>query len=283
MTDSTYNAFEHLWRSLVFGEGRRQRLFAMLTVYLDESGTDGGSPIVMVGGYVSTVEGWERFATEWGAFLKEEGLETFHCKNISDERLHKKASSIINRNVLMGTISHVEIEPCEQHIPLRNPTKNEGRSKFSAEYGLAGVKAVYGILEWANQCGHTEPINFVFEAGGPGKGMIADALSTARKTPSVKLRHLIGGVSFIPKGPDVPQLEAADKCVYDGCKIVRDRLAGYLTLEQALSWLAVFKIHLISFVEEDDFPHIVDRGWEVYLATQEFKQKQRDKAKKKPL
>jgi len=67
-----YNAFEHLWRSLVF-KNAQNSLFAMLTVYLDESGTDGKSPIVMVGGYVSTVARWEQFAIDWDKFVKQEG------------------------------------------------------------------------------------------------------------------------------------------------------------------------------------------------------------------
>ena len=40
---------------------------AMLTVYADESGTDGSSPMVADGGYVCMVE-WDDFQVEWDRF-----------------------------------------------------------------------------------------------------------------------------------------------------------------------------------------------------------------------
>src|SRR5688500_18130691 len=101
MRDS-YSAFDHLWRGPVFSETRRRRLIAMLTACLDESGTDGVSPIVMVGGYVSTVDLWEKFAVEWAQFLKSENLEVFHANEIQDKELHQRAQQVINRNVLFG-------------------------------------------------------------------------------------------------------------------------------------------------------------------------------------
>lgn len=59
-----YDAFEHLWRS-IFPFDAREKLMVMLTVYADESGTDGRSPIVAVGGYVSEVPQWDDFQKAW--------------------------------------------------------------------------------------------------------------------------------------------------------------------------------------------------------------------------
>ena len=41
---------------------------AMLTVYADESGADGSSPMVADGRYVYTVELWDDFQVEWDRF-----------------------------------------------------------------------------------------------------------------------------------------------------------------------------------------------------------------------
>jgi len=46
---------------------------AMLTVYADESGTDGRSPILAVGGYVSEVPLWDDFQNVWNEMRIEKG------------------------------------------------------------------------------------------------------------------------------------------------------------------------------------------------------------------
>ena len=50
---------------------------AMLTVYADESGTDGSSPMV-ADGYVCTVELWDDFQVEWIAFMDQDVKAEFH-------------------------------------------------------------------------------------------------------------------------------------------------------------------------------------------------------------
>jgi len=51
------------------GSQRESRLLAMLTGYLDDSGTDRKGPVFVLSGYVSTVQRWEEFSDDWSTAL----------------------------------------------------------------------------------------------------------------------------------------------------------------------------------------------------------------------
>ena|SRR5215217_5338712 len=55
---------------------------AMLTVYADESGTDGRSPILAVGGYVSEVPLWDDFQNVWNEMRIEKGIDVWHTADL---------------------------------------------------------------------------------------------------------------------------------------------------------------------------------------------------------
>ena len=76
-----------------------------LTAYFDESGTHGGSPGVVVAGFISMPGGWRSYETELASELSRRGLRVFHAIELRSERyksLHDAHSKIIRRNVLWG-------------------------------------------------------------------------------------------------------------------------------------------------------------------------------------
>src|SRR5437868_5022689 len=97
----------------------------MLTAYFDESGTDGRSPIVAVGGHLSTVERWEAFQLEWKGFLQNNGVQTFHATDLihgygeftKDRGWNKKraesalriADKIVSKHILYGVVGCTRI------------------------------------------------------------------------------------------------------------------------------------------------------------------------------
>jgi hypothetical protein len=231
-SNAGYDAFEHLCRS-IFPIDAKEKVLAMLTAYFDESGTDGRSPIVAVGGYVSTQQLWGQFQREWKQFLTDEGIGVFHTTDLlsmrgeftakagwSTEwvtRVMEKADSIIARHTLFGIVSYTHIEECEKAFPLKD--ENGTRKKYSAEYLFSGVQMVWGISQWARENGFTKPIKYVFEDGATGKGYLADAMSAARRDLNNQDRSLIGGISFEDKNA-VPQLQAADKLIQQARKAI---------------------------------------------------------------
>jgi hypothetical protein len=99
----------------IFSIFEKERLMAMMSVYLDESGTHDQSPIVVVGGYVASVVQWKHFQAKWSAALKEEEISCFHMNKFessvgefegwTEERkrpFFQKLSQIILRHVSFG-------------------------------------------------------------------------------------------------------------------------------------------------------------------------------------
>ena len=77
------------WATLFSG-----KLFAMLVVYADESGTggipkSGKEPAPGVYGYLATPEIWEQFRIAWKSTLKNHDAEYFHFREL-DPNFQKK-------------------------------------------------------------------------------------------------------------------------------------------------------------------------------------------------
>lgn len=244
----------------------------MLTAYLDESGTDGRSPIVAVGGYVSTEELWASFQNEWQSFLDNNGIENFHATDILALRGNftldkswnqKRAQSalrivdrIIRKYVLYGAVTYTAIADCEKVFPLKH--KNGRRDKFSAEYLLSGVQTVNLITAWAEQNGYTEPIKFVFEDGANGRGYLLDATKYAKrgKEPSIRA-HLIGGVSLDDKRV-VPQLQSADRLIHHTCRTINEFLKDENSVDGEIKKLIESKLVNVHALDAKNFPELVE-------------------------
>jgi hypothetical protein len=55
----------------------------VLTAYLDDSGTS-GLPIVSMGGFVSSLDVWEKLEPDLDQFLNGNGVEVLHAKQFHD-------------------------------------------------------------------------------------------------------------------------------------------------------------------------------------------------------
>lgn len=264
-----YNAFRHLWRSL-FPIDAKDKLIAMLTVYLDESGTDGRSPIVTVAGYISTVDLWEIFDVEWDAFAQSMEFDIYHRADLLSQRgefLPEKgwdkervemvdlcAAGIISKYVLCGFAAFTRIETCEDVFPVRGPfTNRKLRKKFSHEYTLAGVKVVQLIAGWAKENGYTEPIRFVFEDGAKGKGYLAEIITQAKKNVDADLVGLIGGLSFEDKKA-VPQLQSADRLAHLACQSYGMWLRDSTLPDEMFAQVAAAKLHHVFELGPGNLP-----------------------------
>jgi hypothetical protein len=50
----------------------------ILTAYIDEAGTHGGSPVTVMGGYVARLGQWRHFDEKWDGLLKRNALTHLH-------------------------------------------------------------------------------------------------------------------------------------------------------------------------------------------------------------
>jgi hypothetical protein len=54
--------------------------------FFDESGCHGAAKILTVGGWVATLDEWEKFAKQWKVTLKREGVNAFHFTDFDNNR-----------------------------------------------------------------------------------------------------------------------------------------------------------------------------------------------------
>ena len=55
----------------------RNKLLAMIRLYVDDSGKEGDSPVLVLAGYTSTAEKWSEFSNEWQSIIDDAGVAEF--------------------------------------------------------------------------------------------------------------------------------------------------------------------------------------------------------------
>src|SRR2546421_8901350 len=244
-----------------------------LTAYFDESGTDGRSPIVAVGGYVSTDDRWDDFQREWEQFRDDEGFNVFHTTDllslrgafakekgwdkIRADNVMRRADSIIEKYVLFGVVCYTHITNCEEIIPVRDKNSNRKlRKKFEAEYLFSGVQVVIGVSRWARENGYTEPIKYVFEDGANGKGYLMQATECAKRDVISKEKFLIGSIAFEDKDV-VPQLQPADKLIHQSCNALINHVRNKRIEEDTIEKLIRAKLKKVYVYDEENLPQLL--------------------------
>jgi hypothetical protein len=66
----------------LFHRWEPERLFVIVTVYIDESGTHDESPVLIMAGWVGRLGQWSTFDPKWGKLLKKNSLTYFHSKEM---------------------------------------------------------------------------------------------------------------------------------------------------------------------------------------------------------
>ena len=147
---------------------------AMLTAYLDESGTHDGARAVAIGCYVASLDRWERFSGQWLDVLRDEGIEPpFHMVDFSHgvdryapwrddvvkrARVIARLGSLLRRFYACGRV--VEAAPFRDHIAtFWNDHRNEPLDPY-----VFGIRLV---TEWIVQRfgGGSHSVRIVIEQG----------------------------------------------------------------------------------------------------------------------
>jgi hypothetical protein len=200
-----------------------------LSAYFDESGTDAGNPAIVVAGFGSSIEQWDRFDEEWSAVREEYGAPPFKAKEFDDARRgfgfysewpKPKRESYLNR--LLGIIRRrtfksfgtvLEKVAYDQAI-APNPQR---RNFFYTPYSFAAVNCVFGACDWRNAMHPLTPMLFYFDEGHCNEG---ELLKVAKEA-------LIGAdrmIQDVQSGDDVKlsPLQAADLLAFELCSEKRN-------------------------------------------------------------
>jgi hypothetical protein len=237
-----YDAFKHLVGDLFL---RGSDLMAILTVYGDASGSAPDRPIIVIGGFVSTVEQWASFNEHWGRVLASGPVEVYHSTDLEGfpprgefqgwkakriEKFRTLAYKTLREYVAVG-VSTALVKADYEALKIRWHKIRQG--KPANHYYFCVNDFVAMVSQWAIAHGYTSnPINYVLERGDPGKGEVQQMFLELSQDPAYEYRHLIGTVSFLPKRcPTDPErhkrlrpLQAADIWAYEGYRMMNDRV-----------------------------------------------------------
>jgi hypothetical protein len=213
----------------LFHRWEPERLFVIVTVYIDESGTH-GSGITILGGWVGRLGQWATFDPKWVKLLKRNGLTYFHSKEMRGTKgefrgwprakkfeFTQLAASLALKNLEFGfTISVTDDAYRDHYIAGYRPRE----IPLDSRYGLCFRYCLSLIPGFAKDAfGDRElDINFVLESGAHNS---KDALRIFDKVKNQrfadieeqKIAKMLGALSYGDK-KKFPGLQIADVNAY---------------------------------------------------------------------
>ena len=136
-----------------------------LTAYFDESGTHGGSPGVVVAGFISMAGGWKSYETELASELSRRDLRVFHANELRSERyksLHDAHSKIIRRNVLWGISVTLKSSDYKTYYKVPGLPR---RTRLDSQYGFCFRMCLMAALNFVSTLPRDWPLTVVAELG----------------------------------------------------------------------------------------------------------------------
>ena len=190
---------QHL-STMLLCDGKRG--LAVLTAFLDESGTHAGAPVVAVAGFYGNAEQWRAFRRMW-----EPHSADFHAKDKS--RKYPILVEAIDSSGINGILVTLGKNS------YRANSTAQMISQLGNEYSLCAFECALGICRFADS-----PTAFVFEQGQPNfkfvMGVLLDMLDAgdtrissvtpARKEDFIEL-HPADFVSHLASSHDKPWLQ----------------------------------------------------------------------------
>jgi Protein of unknown function (DUF3800) len=158
----------------------------MYTAYFDESGTHGSSEVLIVAGYIASVEQWVQFEADWKELLLDADVDALHMRDFNPslrqfapwknewerrEMFRKRVVKVIRTHVRRGFAGAVILR---DYAKVNLTYHLEDLSL--KPYPLAALNCVNKGEKWRKEHTYVEPIRYVFEDGMKGKNQICDVL-----------------------------------------------------------------------------------------------------------
>ena len=219
-----YNALAHLAMTCWPVKNWKRLLMGMFTACFDASGQETQHPYVVVAGFISSAEEWIQFSKAWNKKLEEYGLEYFRASDCQNSRgkfaawqgndtkrlqLWCDLLDIIKASLFQKFACGMDIPEWTSNISRANKLK----WKLNA-YAMCSVMCAERVARWARAQGISTPIEYIFESGDIGSGLLKEAFeSDGLPAPGFKHKtdRTIKGIfypAFIP-------LQAADFLAYE--------------------------------------------------------------------
>lgn len=193
-----------------------------ISVRLDETGTDGISPYVVVAGAVATSAQWDNLEQGWARLLKSRGVSNFHSKEFKDrsgefsgwgnlkcKNFSSAQRRIVNNNVLFRVAVGVEKKT---HEEIKKRMRGIKGFSPDSDYGLCLRYLMFAVCDEIAQENPQEKVDFLLEDGPFATGameLFGRVRKMTGKWKPARHAHMLGKISVLPKGT-LFSLEAAD-------------------------------------------------------------------------
>ena len=202
-----------------FGEHDLLMLFSMR---IDETGTDGTSDFVTIGGAVATIPLWDALEAKWDGYLGEKSVPAFHLKEF-DQRLEPFANwGDMKRRNFENRLKKI----VDENTTFRVALSIDSAAHKSVKDRMRGIKGFAADSDYAlclrflmfHTCDQLEKIDpdcrlsIIVEDGPWASGAAATYQKVAAmsgKWKPAKHAHRLAGFGSQPKGV-LRSLEAAD-------------------------------------------------------------------------
>ncbi|MGD0023194.1 MAG: DUF3800 domain-containing protein [Xanthobacteraceae bacterium] len=213
----------------LFHRWEPERLFVIVSVYIDESGTH-GSGLTILGGWVGRLGQWATFDPKWVKLLKRNGLTYFHSKKMRGTKdefkgwtrerkfgFTQQAASLALKNLEFGfTISVIDKAYQDHYVAGNRPRE----IPLDSRYGLCFRYCLSLIPGFAKDVfkGRDLDINFILESGHNNAGDAERIFNRVKKQgltnpAEVEIVRMLNVISFADK-MRFPGLQITDVNAY---------------------------------------------------------------------
>lgn len=190
---ASYSPIQHLAYALFLNHDPRQRYFVMLTPYIayfDASGSRSQGTMLIVAGYISCVEDWLHFETEWGKVLGQAGIKCFHMTDFirgEGEFKNRKWKRQETQDKFLGKLVDItckHVDYCPGAFVYLSDWREINKMFCLKEschtpLALAGGMCVHMVYDWCRDHAiNPNYVRFIFEDGDEDKGHLIKMIKT---------------------------------------------------------------------------------------------------------
>jgi len=197
-----------------------EAVFVIIDTFIDESGTHGSSPHLIMGGIVGRLGQWAEFDKLWRKMLRQEGIEYYHTKSMKSEHgpfkgwrperksaLVKRIGKIKEKASLFGfSIKVIKSEYVEHY---NDGTTKLKKYQWDTMYGLCFRYCALHVAQVVQKTFAKKDLtlNFVLEDGAKNFGQAKKIFEELKKEDAFK--HIFGEMMSGGK-KKYPGLQGAD-------------------------------------------------------------------------
>jgi hypothetical protein len=211
----------------LFHRWEPERIFVIVTVYMDESGTH-NSGVTILAGWVGRLGQWVTFDAKWKRLLRNNSLTYFHSKKLRGTKGEFKDWKIMQKQAFMATAANIGLknlefgftislkdEDYDQYYVAGNRPKEV---QLDSRYGLCFRFCLGLIPTFAKDAfkGRDLEVHFVLESGHPNFGDAERIFNRVKKSRMPNELEIVGMLKTITSGDkvDFPGLQIADVSAY---------------------------------------------------------------------